>query len=247
MTEDTLRALVARGAAALEQEEFGRALALFDTVVESRPGFPDVHNRRGLCLAMLGRPDEALEAFEEAVRIAPGYAEAHLNRGILLQQLGRHDAAKVALGQASHLDRRHGGDFPSEVGNEIALGHARVGDLYLVAGHAEEAAREYERALAVRPGYLDIRTRWAEALLALGDLERATAELRGVLERNPRFTLARLRYGTALHRAGDTEGAVEHWRRCVAEAPDDLRARAYLASVGARMDVDRTGPGESAT
>jgi tetratricopeptide (TPR) repeat protein len=243
MRDEPLRGRIARGVAASDQEDFEAALSLFDSVVASRPGFPDVHNRRGVCLAMLDRPDEALEAFEEAVRMAPGYAEAHLNRGILLQELGRHDAARVALGQASHLEDRHGGDFPSAAGNEIALGHARVGDLYLVAGHPAEAAREYERALEVRPGYLDIRTRWAEALLALGEVERATEQLRTVLDQNEWFTAARLRYGVALRRAGRMDAAVAAWRRCLEEAPDDHRARAYLASAGVRPERQPPDPG----
>src|SRR6056297_810752 len=154
MNHDTNRERIARGVAAFDREAFEEALALFDRVAEEEPGFPDVQNKRGLCLAMTGRAEEALLAFEEAVRLAPDYAEAHLNRGILLQEMGRHDDAQAALQQAAELD--HGGkpEFPSHVGNEIAIGHARLGDLYLVADHAEASAREYARALEVRPGYL---------------------------------------------------------------------------------------------
>lgn len=232
MTDESTAARIARGVAAFEQEDFEGALALFEAVLEREPGYPDVHNRRGLCLGMLGRREEALAAFEEAVRIAPGYAEAHLNRGILLQELGRHDAARVALDQAALLDRQGGGEIVGGVGNDIALGHARLGDLYLAAGRPERAVAEYERALEVRPGYLDIRTKLAGTLIDLGEVERALEELRRVLDRNEMFTIARLRYGVALHHAGDTEGAIEQWRRCAREVPGDLRPRAYLASVG---------------
>jgi tetratricopeptide (TPR) repeat protein len=243
MRAEPSRSRIARGIAAFDEEDFERALALFDEILAREPGFPDVHNRRGLCLAMLGRSDEALEAFEEAVRIAPRYAEAHLNRGILLQELGRHDAARVALGQASHLDHRAGGELPGAAGNEVALAHARVGDLYLAAGHPSEAARAYDRALAVRPDYLDVRARRAEALLELGKVERAVDELREVLALNSGFTGARLRYGVALHRAGATDAAIAEWRRCIEEAPGDMRARAYLASVGVRTDGKSPGEG----
>ncbi|HKK52359.1 MAG TPA: tetratricopeptide repeat protein [Myxococcota bacterium] len=234
MTDDTVRERIARGVAAFDREAFEEALALFDEVARTQSGFPDVQNKRGLCLAMMGRAEDALDAFEEAVRLAPDYAEAHLNRGILLQELGRHEEAQEALHHASDLD--HGGkpEFPSHVGNEIAIGHAKLGDLYLVAEHAAASAREYARALEVRPGYLDIRTKYAEALIELGELDRAAEELRFVLDRNDRFAAARLRYGVVLHRTGDTEGAIEAWERCMRDAPGDMRARAYLASVGVR-------------
>jgi len=233
--ELSIRQRIDRGVAAWEREEYEEALAILDGVASEVPVFADVHNKRGLCLAMLGRDEAALDAFEHAVRVAPTYAEAHLNRGILLQQLGRHVAAKAAFEEASRLDTRDGTAFPSHVGNQIAVEHAKLGDLYLVADHPREAALEYEAALRVRPRYLDIRTKLAEALLELGELARATDELEFVLERNERFSTARLKFGVVLHRSGHTERAIEEWKRCMREAPEDMRARAYLASVGVRV------------
>lgn len=236
MTDDlSVRQRIQRGVGAFEHEDYAGALEILDGVIAEVPVFADVHNKRGLCLAMLGREEEGLEAFEQAVRLAPSYAEAHLNRGILLQQLGRHDAAQEAFTEASRLDHRDGNAFPSHVGNQIAVEHAKLGDLYLVADHPREAAREYEAALKVRPRYLDIRTKLAEALIELGELARATDELEFVLERNEHFTTARLKYGVVLHRSGQTERAIAEWRRCMGEASDDMRARAYLASVGVRI------------
>jgi len=234
MTDEKLRDQIAVGVSAFEREAFEQALLTFEAALAREPDFPDVQNKRGLCLAMMGRAEEALEAFERAVEIAPNYAEAHLNRGILLQELGRHEDAHAALRQASKLDHGERPDLPSHVGNQIAVGHANLGDLYLVADHADEAAREYCRALEVRPGYLDIRTKYAEALIELGELDRAAEELRFVLDRNERFAAARLRYGVVLHRTGDTDGAIAAWERCMRDAPGDMRARAYLASVGVR-------------
>lgn len=239
MTDDlSVRQRIQRGVTAFEREDYAGALEILDDVVGDAPVFADVHNKRGLCLAMLGRDEEGLAAFEQAVRLAPTYAEAHLNRGILLHQMGRHAAAEKALVEASRLDRRDGSAFPSHVGNQIAVEHAKLGDLYLVADHPHEAAREYEAALRVRPRYLDIRTKLAEALIELGELARATDELEFVLERNERFAAARLRYGVVLHRSGRTERAIEEWRRCMQEAPGDMRARAYLASVGVRVEPE---------
>jgi tetratricopeptide (TPR) repeat protein len=236
MNEDVpIRQRIDFAVAAYEREAFEEALETLDAIIEEAPGFPDVHNKRGLCLAMLGRQEDALLAFERAVQIAPAYAEAHLNRGIILQEFGRFEAAALAFEEASRLDHRDGNAFPSHVGNQIAVQHAKLGDLYLVADHPHDAAREYEAALRVRPRYLDVRTKLAEALLDIGQVSRAIDELEFVLERNPGFAVARLKYGIALHHLGETERAIEEWRRCMAEAPHDMRARAYLASVGVRV------------
>ncbi len=234
MDEISIRQRIQRGVAAYEREDYDAALEILDGVAADVPVFADVHNKRGLCLAMLGREQAGLAAFEQAVRLAPSYAEAHLNRGILLQQLGMHDAAREAFEEASRLDHKDGDAFPSHVGNQIAIAHAKLGDLYLVADHPRAAAREYQAALKVRPRFLDIRTKFAEALIEMGELGRAAEELQFVLERNDRFAVARLKYGVVLHRSGETDRAIAEWRRCMVDAPEDMRPRAYLASVGVR-------------
>ncbi len=227
--------MVAEGVNAWEHEDFEAALQTFQGVLEEHPEFADVHNKAGLCLAMLSRPDEALVHFDAALKLNPGYAEAHLNRGIVLNELGRHDEAKAALIRADELDTRDSRAFPSDVGNRIAVTHAQLGDLYLVANHPEEASRHYEAALAVRPRFQDIRSKFAESLIELDQLERAREELETVLEARPGFVGARIRLGLVHHRLGDDRAAVREWRRCAQDDPEDMRPRAYLASVGVTL------------
>lgn len=223
---------VAKGVAAWEHEDYGEALESFRAVLKEHPGFPDVRNKAGLCLAMLGDLDAALEEFDRALEINDDYAEAHLNRAIVLNDLGRFEEARQAFARADELDRRHT-NFPSDIGNRLAVSHARTGDLYLIADQPEEAAKEFQAALDVRPGYLDIRSKLAEAWIRMGELERAVDALREILEGNPELTGSRLRLGVALHRLGEDEAAVEQWQACLERDPGDIRAKGYLASVGA--------------
>jgi tetratricopeptide (TPR) repeat protein len=226
------RLAVARGVSAWERDDFDSALVTFEEVLEEYP-YADVHNKAGLCLAMMGRTEEALEHFDSALQLNPSYAEAHLNRGIILSELGRHEEAHAAFVKADEIDHRDSRAFPSDVGNRIAVTHAQLGDLYLVANHPREAADHYEAALAVRPRFMDIRSKLAEALIELGELERAREELTEILEHRPNFVGARIRLGVVFHRLGDDEAAVREWQRCAVEDPEDMRPRAYLLSVGA--------------
>lgn len=219
---------IERGMAAWERADYRAALQDFQAVLSDHPRFPDVHNKVGLCLAMLGDPEAALESFDEAIRLADTYAEAHLNRAIVLQELGRFQEAREDLRKAEELDHRDSRDFPSDVGHKLAIAHAKLGDLYLVADHPEEAAEQYRRALAIRGRFLDIRSKYAEALMGMECWEEAKEQLEIILEKNPRFTGARVRLGVVLHRLGDAQGACRHWEYCLNEDPGDLRARAYL-------------------
>jgi len=225
------RKIVARGISAWERDDFESALETFQGVLAEHPVFADVHNKAGLCLAMLNRPQEALAHFDEAVERNSSYAEAHLNRGIILNDLGRHEEAAEAFTRAGQLDSRDSPVYPSEVGNRIAVTLAQLGDLYLVANHPEEAITHYEAALEIRPRFMDIRTKFAETLIELGDLDRARDELTLILESRPSFVGARVRLGVVLHRLGQNDVAISEWERCLVDDPTDMRARAYLASI----------------
>ena len=224
--------LIERGICAWERADYEAAPELFRDVLKDHPGFADVHNKAGLCLAMLGDPEAALEEFDEALRISDTYAEAHLNRAIVLQGLGHFEEARRHLRRADELDHYESDEFPSDVGHKIAIAHAKLGDLYLVADHPEEAAEEYKKALAVRTRFLDIRSKYAEALIGMGRWKDAQDQLELILDKNPSFTSARLRLGLTRHRQGDLDGARKEWKQCVEEDPRDMRAKAYLASLG---------------
>jgi tetratricopeptide (TPR) repeat protein len=231
-TNLSAKQLIERGICAWERADYDAALQLFQAVLKENPGFADVHNKAGLCYAMLGDPESALVEFEKALDISDTYAEAHLNRAIVLQGLGHFEEARRHLRRADELDHVESEEFPSDVGHKIAIAHAKLGDLYLVADHPEEAAQEYQKALAVRTRFLDIRSKYAEALIGMGRWADAQEQLEAILERNPKFTSARLRLGLAFHRQGDADRARSEWIRCVEEDPRDMRAQAYLASLG---------------
>ncbi len=180
---------------------------------------------------MLGDMEGALAQLDEAIRINNAYGEAHLNRAVVLNELGRFDEAREAFDRASELERADPEDYPADIGNQLAIAHARVADLYLGCSRPKQAVDEYLLALEVRPGFLDIRSKLAEAYVACGRLDDARVELLSILDQNPHFTAARMRLGVVYHRIGDDAAAVHEWTRCAKEAPDDARVQAYLASV----------------
>lgn len=220
-----------QGMLAWEQDDFQGALDIFQELLDEHPRFPDLHNKAGLCHAMLGDVQAALDAFDRAIDIAPTYAEAHVNRGIVLNELRRHQEAMEAFARSAQLDVQDGTEFPSHLGNQLAATHAELGDLYLAGDRPDLAVEEYRAALEIRPRFLDIRSKLGEALLETGSVEEARDELRHVVERNPAYLHARLRLGVALHRLGDDEGAITEWEEAGKVAPDDMRPEAYIASV----------------
>jgi tetratricopeptide (TPR) repeat protein len=233
-SEDQHRSLnhtLAVGLAAWEQDNFAEALELYEAVLKDHPHFADVRNKAGLCLAMMGDVEGALDYFDRALEINERYAEAHLNRAVILNDLGRYDEAAEAFSRATTLDVEASGDFPSDVGNQLANAHAVTGDLYLGTDHPEEAAREYAAAVTLRPRFLDLRFKLVEAYMDLGRLGDARDHVAAILDLNPDFLKARIRLGAFLQRIGDDAGAHSEWERCAEQDPEDRRIQAYLASL----------------
>ena len=222
---------MAFGNAAWEQDDFQAAYKHFHTILQDHPNFADIRNRAGLCLAMMGDSEGALAEFDAALKVNDCYSEALLNRAIILNDLSRFEEASECFHRASVLDLGDSRAFPSDMGNQLANAHANTGDLYMAADRPEEAAAEYAAAVEIRPGFLDLQFKLAEAYIDLGMLGEARAHLEEILERNSEFAGARVRLGALLLRMEDKVGARREWERCAKQDPDDLRIRAYLASL----------------
>lgn len=232
--ERHIEELIRAGREAYDRREYGVALARFAQVLEAHPGFADIHNFAGVCLSLLGQPEAALAEFDQAIALNDGYIEAHLNRAITLNELGRYEEAQRAFERAGEQEAREAGRFPSAISSRLANAHAAVGELYLQAGAPAEAAAQFRAAVALRPQFLDIRNRLAQALIELGDLDGAEAELKAVLERNPRFLVARLNLGLVHFRRGELERAAAEWERCRELDGANAQVRSYLALIERR-------------
>ncbi len=227
----SVRQTMAFANAAWEQDDFVAAYQHYKAILHDHPNFADIRNRAGLCLAMMGDSEAALDEFDEALAVNDCYAEALLNRAIVLNDLSRFDEASECFHRASALDLRDSRAFPSHMGNQLANAHARTGDLYMAADRPEEAATEYAAAVEVRPSFLDLRFKLAEAYMDLDMLGEALTHLEEILLTNPDFAGARVRLGALFNRLGDTDRARKEWERCLEQSPNDRRIRAYLASL----------------
>ncbi|MES2036045.1 MAG: tetratricopeptide repeat protein [Pseudomonadota bacterium] len=71
------------------------ALPDVEMALALRPNMVFAFNTKGIALAALNRPDEAMAAYARALQLAPGYLAARANRAALYQRLGlTADAAR---------------------------------------------------------------------------------------------------------------------------------------------------------
>jgi tetratricopeptide (TPR) repeat protein len=94
-------------ALALERREpalLPLALDQLERAARLQPGRAPVHVNLGVCLAKLGREEEAARSFSRALEIDPGDARTHLNLAMLEERRGRLEEAIRHYGEAARLE-----------------------------------------------------------------------------------------------------------------------------------------------
>jgi tetratricopeptide (TPR) repeat protein len=214
----------------------GSTLLLREAVVEGL-AYADAHNLLGLCLALIGRPEEALVSFDAALALNPRYVEALLNRAVLLNDMGRSDEARTAFEMAEQLGKADETGFPVMVANRLANAHASMASEYRAAGALDEAIAQFERALELRPGYADVRLAMARALTERGRHAEASRELDEVLRGRPEWLDAMLLRGLTAYLQGDLATADVVWTSAAERHPEEPRVEIYRSMLARR----RTG------
>ena len=214
--------------------DYAGAVLLLRQAIADGLAYADAYNLLGLCLAMLGRPEEALQAVDRALEVNPRYVEAHLNRAVLLNDLGRFDDAQSAFASAEEHGQPDESGYPAMVANRLANTHFRLGNDYRAAGALNEAIAQYHRALELRPSFADVRLALGRALTEASRYEDATVVLDEVLATRPGWLDAMLLRGLAAYLAGDLDGADRIWSEAGERHREEPRIEIYRAMLARR-------------
>ena len=229
--DDRIRELLNRGREHYIAREYDKAERYLSEVARENLAYADVYDMLGVIHHQQGRLIDAEAMFKEALRINPAYTEAALNLAVTLNDLGKYREAKdIYQGAmtASKNSPRHLDPFAK---GKIANMHADVGAAYHAVGLYEDAVREYERALALCPKFVDIRTRLGTTLREMGNILAAVREFERVKIENPKFAGGRLHLGLSYYAQGRRAEAAEEWQQVLAMAPENKSAQMYLAMV----------------
>jgi tetratricopeptide (TPR) repeat protein len=226
---DSLRELVARGREHYAAREYDKAAQCLLEVVREKAAYADVYDMLGVIYHQQGRLPEAEAMFQESLRINPNYTEAALNLAVTYNDLGKYREAKEVYQRAMTASKNAPRQLDPFAKGKIANMHADVGAAYHAMGLYDDAVREYERALALCPTFVDIRVKLGTTRREMGDVEGAVRELERVRDENPRFAAGRLHLGLGYYAAGRRDEAAAEWREVLALAPDNRSAPMYLA------------------
>lgn len=170
---------------AFEQANFAAAMSLFLKVAERNPDEAEIKNQLGLCAF-----EHALQKMENDTAVP--------------------DDWRTTIG---YLEEALATNGDSRVVHSLAVSHHNLG-VYLNRQEAfEDAHREFERALALKPDLPEVSVSLAINYSDQGDFAKAEEILQEVIEKEPSFLDARHVLGLVFSAQGKDDKAVEEFKR----------------------------------
>lgn len=209
------------GLAALraEQKRFKEADEYFERARKLNPQDPVTLQNTAESLRKRGRNDEALGLYRAALEIDPDYALAYAGMAHALFNLKRYEEAVEAVDRSLALDSNPSTTPP----RHVLKGHA-----YRELGWVEDALAQYERALAVDPGYRTALEHLATGRFGQKRYREALELGRRLAEAYPDSGQYQSAIGIALYHLGQPEQALNAFERALALDPSLETAREGL-------------------
>ncbi len=170
--------------------------------------------------------DAAVRDFEAAVRLDPAYARAYAGLADAYLQLGRWASRdpRETMPRARHYALK-----ALELSESLAEAHTSLGAIHLFYDWDIAAARrEYQKAIAVNPGYVTAHWWYAFLLLASGQLRDARRELDQALRLDPLSVPILVDAASLYLESGDQSGALSVARKALELDPTSTFARVNL-------------------
>ena len=206
-----------------EGNRYRTATEEFRKVVALDPKYGTARAMLGLCEFELGEDKKALGDIEASKELGmekdPQLRQVVLyHEAILLQRASRYEQAAMAL-------------------SSLCLSGVRSADLAQIFGmtmlHIDSRTPPAE---ATPEGDLVQHVGRGACLSAANQYDEARREYDYVLKQNPHFPLVHYAYGRFLLEARDRGGAIEAFKQEIAEHPDSVLARLWIAAVEYKVD-----------
>jgi tetratricopeptide (TPR) repeat protein len=181
-----------------------------------------------------GNFPRAVKNYNRALELNSLDTETAINLSLIYNDLGRYEqgaqlyAKAVGLMKNERIEKSDLVDETEDVNYMFANQHASLGELYLRYNKAEDAFREFEKALSLSPRMYHVYADMAECLSRMGHRKQAIKNLKTLKLKSPDIYEARVKLGHLLFLEGEIGPAVEEWDSVIKDNPSNLEAKMYL-------------------
>jgi len=229
--DDEIKRLVEQGRAAYSENNYDRAVSIFEKLVQHSVRYADIYNMMGVIFYTRNNLSGARNFFRRALQINPNFANAAGNLMLVLNDLGVPMEERMAEFRELHAQVPKAEQLDDYIKAKLANMYADIGDIYDGANQFDNAVVVYRKALDLCPDYMDIRQKLARSLKSMDLLEEAVEQCRVILEKRPDHHSARCLMGLCHYLQDQPDEAARQWRTVLAKAPDHKLAGVYLRSM----------------
>jgi tetratricopeptide (TPR) repeat protein len=212
-----------------ELKELDKAQATGEELLKRYPNDPEI-------LYQVSRlhADRSYRLMTQLMRAAPDSCWVHLANAQVQESLGRYDLAQQEYRKAIELN-------PAVPGAHYSLGRAILNGPKDPSG-ADEAAREFERELALTPHHAAAEFELGEMSRERGQMDAAREHLSKAVKYDPDLFEAQIGLARLLLNQGSPRDAVQHLEQAARLEPSDTLPHYLLASAYKSLG-DRAGAG----
>lgn len=179
----------------------------------------------GLFYLQLGQPSEAIKSWKMAVNSEPENSEWHYNLGALYLKAGDYERAISELSHSvSGLEYRNQKQMKKSA---LTL----LGDSYFAKENMFAASNAWTRALALKPGDIDLEASLAMVKFKQGQTENAVDSFRSILKKDPQNLKALTYLGKALAKQEKYSEALEYLTLALTQLNRQPKSSSQLANL----------------
>lgn len=228
--------LVWLGDAFLVQGKSDAAAPLFKQALGLEPNSAAAHFGAGRVALANKQYAEAVTHLEAALALDPQATATHYQLGMAYRGRGDLSKAEAQLAQKSDLEPRPTDPLMRELDEllESAEAYNIRGGREMEANNWAQAAEDFRKGLALKPGDPSLRHRLGTALFQMDDAAGATREFQEVIRISPEFAKAHFSLGVVMEASGRHEEAIKSFSNALKRDGTYVQARLQLAGVLAR-------------
>ena len=199
--DDYLEALVAKGKALRELEQYDDSLKVLDEALSMNPKDRDTLYQKGKTLHIIGKNREALDLFDKVLEFRPRDTQVLAAKGIAHDDLEEFKEASDSIQKSLSVE-------DEVVYNDRGVALSRL-------GYNHKAIDSYRRALSSNSKYAVCWFNLGKALFRVGDLNEALKAFKRSTELNPNNRSAWNNRGVTLRQLNRLEESLDCYDRAI--------------------------------
>lgn len=181
-----------------------------------------------------GNFPRAVKNYTRALELNSNDVETAVNLSLIYNDLGKYEqgaqiyAKAITLMKSENKTSAENVEETEDVNYMFANQHTSLGELYLRYNRAEDALKEFEKAMSLSPRMFRIYADVAECMSRLGQRKHAIKNLKILKSKKPDLLDARVKLGHLLFLEGEVGAAVEEWDSVIKDNPSNIEAKMYI-------------------